>query len=250
MIALIIIGVIIAVIALIMFIPVGADISYEDGQFALSAKVCGILLQLFPKPPADESKPKKEKKKKKEKKPKKKKEEKPASDSTESAPKKKKKLNFSKDEILSLVKKVLNKFGRFGRKFNIDRFLLHYVAAGKDPYDTAVNFAYVNAALSSLAPVCSQRFDVKDCEVWTDIDFTIEKKKIDFGLCFTIRIGAFFALAFGVVFSALGILIKNKFRLFKEKLRAKKDRSAAAKDDIQDLIEENIKPDERNESHG
>jgi len=244
LIALIIIGVIVAIIAAIMLIPVGADISYEDGQFALSAKVCGILLQLFPKAPVDESKPKKEKK------PKKPKKKKPAKEGEGAAPKKKKKLNFSKDEILSLVKKVLNKFGRFGKKFNVDRFLLHYVAAGKDPYDTAVNFAYVNAALSSLAPLCSQRFNVKDCDVWTDIDFTIEKKKIDFGLAFTIRIGAFFALAFGIVFSALGILIRNKTRLLLEKIRTKKDKTVAAAENKTELIEENIKPDERNENHG
>ena len=245
MIALIIIGVIVAIIAAIMLIPVGADISYEDGQFALSAKVCGILLQLFPKVPADESKPKKEKKPKKPKK-----EKKPAKAGEGAAPKKKKNLNFSKDEILGLVKKVLNKFGRFGKKFNVDRFLLRYVAAGKDPYDTAVNFAYVNAALSSLAPVCSQRFDVKDCEVWTDIDFTVEKKKIDFGLAFSIRIGAFFALAFGIVFSALGVLIRNKTRLFMENLRNKKDKTAVTAENKTELIEENIKPDERNGNHG
>ena len=246
MIALIILGVLAAIIAAIMLIPIGADIAYEDGQFRLSAKVFGLLLQLFPKAPVDESKPKKPKKEKKKKKPKKEKAKK------EKKPKAKKKLDFSMDEILTLVKKVLSKFGRFGRKFNVDRFLLHYVAAGKDPYDTAVNFAYVNAALSSLAPVCSQRFDVKDYEVWTDIDFTVEKKKIDFGLAFTIRIGAFFALVFGVAFSALGIFIKNKTRLLLEKIRARKNKSAtAAAEDINtEVIEENIKPDERNENHG
>ncbi|MBQ6048029.1 MAG: hypothetical protein IJL40_01700, partial [Oscillospiraceae bacterium] len=67
--ALIVIGIIVLIIALIMLIPVGADIGYEDGVFSLSAKVLGILIKLFPK---DESKPKKEKPgKKKEKKPKK-----------------------------------------------------------------------------------------------------------------------------------------------------------------------------------
>ena len=62
MLALKIIGVIAAIIALIMLIPIGADIAYEGGQFGLSAKVCGVLLQLFPRPEKDESAPKKEKK--------------------------------------------------------------------------------------------------------------------------------------------------------------------------------------------
>lgn len=64
--ALIVIGIIVLIIALIMLIPVGADIGYEDGVFSLSAKVLGVLIKLFPK---DGSKPGKEKpgKKKREK---------------------------------------------------------------------------------------------------------------------------------------------------------------------------------------
>ena len=62
LVGLIILGVIIAIIVAIMLVPVGADVAYEGGELRLSAKVCGVLLQLIPKPPADETKPKKEKK--------------------------------------------------------------------------------------------------------------------------------------------------------------------------------------------
>lgn len=245
MIALKIIGVLVAIITLIMLVPVGADICYEDGRFSFSAKVCGTLFQLFPKHPADESKPRKKKKTKNEKKPQKDK------TAKEKPTKEKKKLNFSKDEILCLVKKVLKKFGRFGRKFKVDRFLLHYTGGGKDPYDVAVSFAYINAALSSLAPICSKRFDVKDCEVRTDCNFTLEKPKIDFGLAFTIRIGAFFVLAFGVAFSALGLLIRNKLRLFMERQRNRKNKQPGTPaGNNMDLIEENTEPEERNDSNG
>ncbi len=68
MVALIILGIIVAIIVLIMLVPVGADVGYENEQLHLSAKVCGMLLQLFPKPPRDETKPPKEKKPKKPKK--------------------------------------------------------------------------------------------------------------------------------------------------------------------------------------
>ena len=229
MLALKIIGIIAAIIVLIMLIPVGADIGYEGGQFSLSAKVCGVLFQLFPRPPEDESEPKKEKKPKKEK----------APTDTEAKPKKKKKLSFSKEEIFSLVKKVLKKFGRFGRKFRVDRFLLHYTAAGDDPYNTAVTFGYVNAALSSLAPLCRERFDVADNDVWTDVDFTKSSMEIDFGIAFSIRIGAFFGLVFGIINSALGILIKNKFRLLIE--RIKNGKETTSDDDI--VIETEITKD-------
>lgn len=249
MLALKIIGVIAAIIALIMLIPIGADIAYEGGQFSLSAKVCGVLLQMFPRPEKDESAPKKDKKPKKEKKPA---PEKPEGEQPQK-PKKKLKLSFNKDEILSLVKKVLKRFGRFGRKFKVDRFLLHYTAAGDDPYNTAVTFGYVNAALSSLAPICAQRFDVKDCDVRTDIDFTKEDMEIDFGLAFSIRIGAFFGLGLGIVNSALGILIRNKFRLLGEKLKAGKEKKVDDEKviDIEIAKENNnIQAEERMDSNG
>lgn len=247
MLALKIIGIIAAVIALIMLIPVGADIAYEGGQFSLSAKVCGALLQLFPRPGKDETSQKKEKRPKKKPKP-----EKPAGEQTDQ-PKKKLKLSFNRDELLLLVKKVLRRFGRFGRKFRVDRFLLHYTAAGDDPYSTAVTFGYVNAALSSLAPICAQRFDVKDCDVRTDIDFTKEDMELDFGLAFSIRIGAFFGLGLGIVNSALGMLIKNKLRLLGERIKA--GRGEKADDDKVidiEIAEENnnIQAEERMDSNG
>ncbi len=219
MVALIILGAIALVITLIMLVPVGADVGYESGELRLSAKVCGMLLQLLPKPPADESKPPK------------------------------KKLSFNRDELLGLLRAVLKGFGRFGRKLNVDRFLLRYTAAGSDPYDTAMEFAYVNAALSGLAPICRKRFDVKDCRVRTDVDFTAEKTAVDFGLAVTIRVGQIFGVIFTIIFGALGILIKNKLRLAKEKRQAKK----AGKEKlitIEDIKQENTQAEERMDSNG
>lgn len=250
MLALKIIGIIVAIIALIMLIPVGADISYIGGQFGLSAKMCGVLLQLFPKQEGDNAAPRKEKKPKKEKK---KKEPKPAENAdTEQKPKKKLKLSFTKEELFSLVQKVLRRFGRFGRKFRVDRFLLHYTAAGDDPYNTAVTYGYINAALSTLAPMCRERFDVRDCDVWTDIDFSKDKLELDFAVAFSIRIGAFFGLIFGIAGSALGILIKNQCRLLGEKLFHGKEKKVddVAVVDIEMEKENNIQAEERMDSNG
>ncbi len=46
MVALIILGAIALVITLIMLVPVGADVGYESGELRLSAKVCGMLLEM------------------------------------------------------------------------------------------------------------------------------------------------------------------------------------------------------------
>ena len=251
MVGLIILGVIVAIIIAIMLVPVGADVAYEGGELRLSAKVCGMLLQLIPKPPADETKPKKEKKPKKTKKKKKQPEEQPQTG--EEKPKKKLNLDFSMDEIMGLVKSVLRGLGRFGRKLSVDRFLLHYTAAGKDPYTTAMTFGYVNGALTTLAPICRRTFDTKDVDVWTDVDFTTEKMKVDFGIALTIRIGQIFGVLFTILFGALGILIKHKFRKFKEKRANKKagiPENGEAAADNREEISKNIQPEERTDSNG
>ena len=174
------------------------------------------MLQLIPRPPRSEEKKPKEKKPKKEKK---KKEPRPEE---EKKPKKKLELDFNMDEILELVKKALRSFGKFGRKLKVSRFVLHFTAAGRDPYNTAMTFAYVNAALSSLAPICAQRFTVKDCDVWTDVDFVSEKIRLDLGIAVTIRIGQILGVGLGLGFGALWILLKNKIRLKKERRELKK----------------------------
>lgn len=251
MVGLIILGVIVAIIVAIMLVPVGADVAYEGGELRLSAKVCGMLLQLIPKPPADETKPKKEKKPKKPKKQKKQPEEQPQTG--EEKPKKKLNLDFSMDEIMGLVKSVLRGLGRFGRKLSVDRFLLHYTAAGKDPYNTAMTFGYVNGALTTLAPICRRTFDAKDVDVWTNVDFTTEKTKVDFGVALTIRIGQIFGVVFTILFGALGIFIKHKFRKFKEKRANKKAGSpenADAAAENKEEITKTIQAEERTDSNG
>ena len=247
----IILGVLVLLIVGVMLIPIGADVNYEGGDLRVSAKACGILIQLIPKKPRDEAKAKP----KKEKKPKRiKKKKNPPAPEGEQELKKKRKLSFNADEILSLLRKVLKSFGRFGRAFKVDRFLLRYTAAGSDPYTVATTFSAVNAALSSLAPLCAKRFKVKDCEVRTDVDFMAEKMSVDFGLALTIRIGKIFGLVFSIGFAALGILIKNKLRLMKEKRQNKKngtdDSETVIEIETEKQTEQNIQAEERMDSNG
>ena len=144
--------------------------------------------------------------------------------------------------------------GKFG-KLTVDRFMLHYVAGGDDPYRTAMTYNYVNAALSTLAPVCASRFIVKDSDVYTDVDFTLDKSRIDFGVCLVIRIGQVFRMFFALAFGVLGILLKNKLRLFREKLRRKRsgeelpdEKGKTADNEIN--TEQNIQQEERMDSNG
>lgn len=217
MVGLIILGVIVGIIVLILVIPVGADINYEGGELRISAKLWKFLIKLLPKEHSDTDAPPKEKKPKriKKKKPK----EKPEG---EAQPKKKLKLNFTFDEIMALLKKLFKGLGTVFT-IHVDRFMLHYVAAGDDPYNTAMTYGYVNAALSALAPICAKKYKCRDTDVWTDVDFNAENMQLDVGVAVNIRLGQILHGVNIILFGALGILIKNKLRLFTERLRAKKN---------------------------
>ena len=213
-----VLGLVLLLLLFLLLMPVGADVEYIGGKLKVSAKVCGILIQLIPKKMREKhDKPRKEKKpkKKKEKKPKKPKED------AEEKPKEKKKLDFTLDEIFELLGKVLRSMRKFG-KLSVDRFLLHYTAAGKDPYKTAETLAYVNASLCALAPVCSRQFKVGDYDVWTTSDFTADKMSLDFAVCITLRLWQFVHVGLAAAFAALGWYLRHKRRVKKEKKLEKK----------------------------
>ena len=195
-----VLGLALLILLFLLLIPIGADFEYIGGEYKLSAKACGILIQLLPK------------KEKKEKKPKEKKE----------------RLDLTKEEIFELIKKVLGSLKKFGQ-LTVDRFLLHYTAAGKDPADTAKTLAYVNASLCALEPICSRQFRVKDYDVWTDCDFTTDRMKLDVALCITLRLWQFGRVGVSAAFGALGILLRHKRRKRKEKKLAARNEAAGIK---------------------
>ena len=247
----IILGVFLAILLLILLIPFGVDLGYEGGMFHLSVKVSALLIQILPKAEDKEKKPKKEKKAKK-----KKKKTEEVQEEKEEKPKKKKKLPFNRDELLELLRVVLKTIGKFGRAWKVDRFALHYIAAGDDPYDVAMTYGYVNAALSSLAPLCRKRFRVKDCSVWTDVDFTADKTFLEGGLAMTINFWRINGVINTLLFGALKILLRNKRRRKKEekalKAAQKSEQTAepASAAKIEEKNTENIQEEERMAANG
>ena len=206
----IILGGLAALITAINLIPVGVDLSFIDDKLRLAAKAAGVRLQLIPKPPEKEQKPKKEKKLK-EKKPKPPKEEKPEKEKKKGLP-----LGLTVDDILEIVKKVLQRLNRFKHQFVVDRFMLHFTASELDPYYTAMTYVYVNEIICILAPMCRRSFKVKKSDVSTDLDFMANRFRLDFALEMSIRIGQIVGLGFSIAFAALGVVLKAKKRAKKE----------------------------------
>lgn len=208
----IILGVIVLLITLILLTPVGADFGYEQGRLHASLKLGWIKLRLFPRkkePESDTPQPPKKKKKKKEKKPK---EEKPEQ---EEKPKQKRKLNFTLDEIFGLLKAVLDGIGHFGKRLRVDRFVLHLVVAGYDPYNVAMTYGRVNALLSAFAPACT-KLDTKNSDVWTAVDFTTDWPQIEFGMGLSFRIGVLFGVVGRIAVGAVKVLLQRRKRMKQE----------------------------------
>ena len=213
----ILVGLVALLIAFVLFVPIGADVGYIDKQFRLALRVDGFAFQLLPKKHPDQEKPKEEPKPKEEKKEPEPKEEK----------KPKKSLNFTKEEILEIIKKAFKGLRKFG-KLTVRKFMLHYTAAGVDPYYTAKTFSYVNGGLSALAPICARTFRCGDVDVWTDIDFTANWMTLETELSITLRLIQVVRAAIAAGIGVLGVLLKRKKRLKKEEELAKKNGSPAA----------------------
>lgn len=223
---------------LVLFIPIGVRLKYVDNNFSLYAKISRFELKLLPK---------KEKKKKAVS---------PASSETAKPPeasehhKEKKKLNFSFEEIIELAKKAIRALGRFG-KLTVHKFMLHYVAAGSDPYNTAMSYGYVNAALSALAPVCRKCLSVRDdVDVWTAVDFTADKTKLDAELSITLMPVQLVHVALVAVLGAIPILLRHKRRLAKERRALANENKNKPSADNTEENKTNLDTEERMDSNG
>ena len=184
-----------ALLTLLNLLRVGVSAGYEAQAFSVSARVGPLTIPVWPRPPAEE--PKKPKKEKPPKEPK--------------APQeqtKEKELDF--DTVLALAKLALKAAGSFRRKLTVELFRLVFVAGSSDPYDTAMQSAYVQAALGSLRPLAQRALHIQDRDVQVGADFTADKPRIEARLTLTIRIGQIVAI--GVVFGVgyLKLMLQKK----------------------------------------
>jgi len=84
-------------------------------------------------------------------------------------------------------------------------------------------YGYVNTALCTLAPICAKKFRVTgEVDVATNVDFAADKMQIDAALSVTLRLIQVVHAALAAAFGALGVLIRHKLRLWKEKRAAGK----------------------------
>ncbi|MBR4424990.1 MAG: hypothetical protein IKS66_03465 [Oscillospiraceae bacterium] len=148
---------------LLLITPLGLDLSYYEGVFALKLRVGFLRLTLAPRKPQAEGKPKKKKKKKK----------KPAPAGESAAtPRRSRFPQLGLADIFELLDIVFRLLGRLRRYLSIDELTLHLVTGASDPFDAVLLFGRLNAGLGALAPVFHSVFRVRNEDIRLGADVT------------------------------------------------------------------------------
>ena len=176
-------------ICLLLLLPVGADVSFADGQLRLYLRIWHVKKCLYP--PSRKAK----------------KRDKSSSVRAQSGEKKKMRMpDVTSEEVASVIAVVIRAIGKL--RFHLHLLKLHFVSAFPDPYRTAMVYGYVSAAVSALGlPRMSQ------ADVQLGANFEEEACYIDGYVSVTIRIWYICKLAVSLLWGGIPILRNRSKRL-------------------------------------
>lgn len=200
-IALIILGVTLALDILILLLRVGARATLDADGFALRVLAGPVKLKLLPSGEEKAKKPKKEKPEKKREKP-----EAPAGEKP--GPK----IRITLELVTSVLRAVGELLGRLRRKLRVDKLVIRYTVASDDPSGAAMTFGYASAGIGALMPVLENIFDVRERDVGVAVSFDTDRPEIFVDAQLTLAIWEILYIALAVwppVKALIGQLIKK-----------------------------------------
>ncbi len=196
----------------VFIIPIHVTVGLTDGV-SVMIRVLFLKIPILPKDKNKKKKKSKKEKKPKEKKPKpeKKKEKKPKDEG-----KKKKKRKITANDIVGLVRVLLNVvvalFKRLGRNFKIRVYAYEICVASEDAAKTAVMYGAVKSLSETIFLRLQDSINfkiVKKAPVGIYVDFLEEKFKANVKIDFSISIAG----VFGIVFAAIGEFIRSFIKM-------------------------------------
>ncbi len=206
-IALIILGVTLALDILILLLRVGARATLDEDGFALRVLAGPVKLKLLPSGEEKAKKPKKPKKPKKEK-PEKKREKPEAPAGEKPGPK----IRITLELVTSVLRAVGELLGRLRHKLRVDKLVIRYTVASDDPSGAAMTFGYASAGIGALMPVLENIFDVRERDVGVAVSFDTDRPEIFVDAQLTLAIWEILYIALAVwppVKALIGQLIKK-----------------------------------------
>ena len=176
--------IVLAVLALLLLVRVGVDVSYDKTGFRVYARVSRFTICMYPS--QKETQPKKKKTKRKS--------------------NKKGKLDVTEEEVLDALSVAVRSVKQL--RFRLYKLKLHFVSAFDDPYKTAIVYGYAEALLYGLGLPALKQSDIQ-----LGMDFEKEDCDIDGYLSVTIRIYYIMKLIACMVFGMLPIVWRRRKRM-------------------------------------
>ena len=219
--------ILLGILALILLLPLGVRINYDEDGAVVSVLIRPFHIQVFPVK-------KKEKPNKKKKEPKEElKQEQPAEEPKTEAPQSSasgiddddeeeepeptaEKKGGSITDFLPLVELALKFVGEFiGKTLHIDVLYLKLTMAGGDPADLAINYGRTWAALGNLWPHIDRMFTIKKRDIRLQCDFegsqTLVNARVEITITLARLLGLVFNYGFRIGFRFLKIMLaRNK----------------------------------------
>lgn len=184
MIALKVLIIVLAVLALMLTVRVGADVSYDETGLRVYVRISRFTICLFPS--KKEKQPKKKKPKRK--------------------TKKKGKLDVTEEEVLDALSVAVRSVKKL--RFRLYKLKLHFVSAFDDPYKTAIVYGYAEALLYGLGLPALKQSDIQ-----LGMDFEKEACDIDGYLSVTIRIYYIVKLVVSLIVGMIPVLWHRRKRM-------------------------------------
>lgn len=187
--ALIVLGCLLALIALLLSVRVGALVVYGAEGLRVQVRAGLLRFTVVPAPkkqPKKSSKPKKQKKRKKSAGPSEKK------DAGGLLPRQ----GGSLSDLLSLLPAVLEALGGLCRRIRIEQLRVHYTIAGQpDPAGAALQYGALSLGGDAVCLLLEQHLEVRDREVSGAVDFTSESSAVALSAACSLRVGQALAVA-------------------------------------------------------
>lgn len=186
-----ILGILLALVALVCLLRVGVTV-YLDEQVTLDVRAGPVRFHIDPDHP---KKPKKEKKPAKEKRTKPEKEKKPFPRPT---------VADIQDAVSALAPALGRALSRTRRSIRVHPMTLSITVGGvEDPADAAVLYGYLNAGVWSFMPWIEKLLVIPEPSIHVGLDFAEEKTTVRGRVGVSIRVGQILAIGMGIAIPAL-----------------------------------------------
>ena len=212
--------IVLAVLALLLFTPIGARVIYDENGVVVRAVLGLIQFKVLPgkpKPPKSEEELAEEKRKKQAAKAAKKAEKKKKQElkrlKTREKPNKpaeKQSLGAKIGEFLPFVKLGVRAIGDLRTLFTVRKLTLRITYGGEDAGKVAMNYGLMWSVCGAGMAILTKAFRIKRYDVEPVLDYDCKEMRIRADACVTITLGRTLAFAIRYGIRALRILSANK----------------------------------------